>query len=343
MAVSYHPLRRRATEMLLLATLFWGISFPVMKAIGLIQHRLLAHADTWFAASSAVMVRFGLAALLMLAWTWRSLRRITGLEVWQGFGLGACAGMGMLFQVDGLSYTTASVSAFLTQCCCLILPWFVAARDRAWPSGTIILCSMMAAGGVAVLTGVDLRHFRLGRGEWETLISSVIFTGQILWLERPVFAKNRVGHFTLVMFVTMTLFALPVAILTTQRPNDWVVSYTSPTVVGLILVLVIFCTMVAFVLMNHWQPILPAAEAGLIYAAEPIFASLFALFLPGWLSAVAHVDYPNEKATSPLLLGGGLITAANVLVQIRAARMLTAASPPTSIEARSRLSEKRDG
>ena len=40
--------------------------------------------------------------------------------------LGIFAGTGMLFQVDGLAYTSASASTFLTQCCCLLLPWAVA-------------------------------------------------------------------------------------------------------------------------------------------------------------------------------------------------------------------------
>jgi hypothetical protein len=84
--------------------------------------------------------------------------------------------------------------------------------------------------------------------------------------------------------------------------------------------LVLFCTMIAFVLMNKWQPFLPAPEAGLVYAAEPVFASLFALCLPAGLSALTGIRYPNEEATFALLGGGGLITLANVLIQLDAAR-----------------------
>jgi drug/metabolite transporter (DMT)-like permease len=167
---------------------------------------------------------------------------------------------------------------------------------------------------------VDWRHFRLGRGEVETLIGSVIFTGQILWLERPLFGRNRVSHFTLVMFLTMTLIALPVSLVTMRQPADWGRAYSSPPVLALIAALVVFCTMIAFVLMNRWQPILPAPEAGLIYAAEPVFASLFALFLPAWLSRLGPIHYSNEKVTLALFVGGGLITLANVLIQLGAAR-----------------------
>jgi hypothetical protein len=100
-------------------------------------------------------------------------------------------------------------------------------------------------------------------------------------------------------------------------------------------VLIFLCTMIAFVLMNHWQPYLPAPEAAVIYAAEPVFASLFALFLPAWLSKLIGLSYANEQLTLSLLVGGGLITFANVLIQgsaWRAARKLRPSPRPVSNE-----------
>jgi drug/metabolite transporter (DMT)-like permease len=304
--------------MLVLATVFWGVSFPVMKALGMVAQRLLPEASSWFVSASALTVRFGAAAFLLLIWNWPTLRQMTRLELRQGLGLGLFAGAGMLFQMDGLAYTSASTSAFLTQSYCLILPGLVAIRDRRRPSGLILICSIMVVLGVAVLAKVDWQTLTLGRGEWETLIGSLIFTGQILWLERPEFSRNHVQHFTLVMFATMALICLPIGLLTMHRPGDWLAVYSSPVVVGLVAVLVLMCSLVSFVMMNYWQPKIPAAEAGLIYCAEPVFASLFALFVPAWCSALADLDYANEKVTFNLFLGGGLITMANVLVQIKA-------------------------
>jgi len=40
---------------------------------------------------------------------------------------------------------------------------------------------------------------------------------------------------------------------------------------------------------------------------------LLALFLPGWMSHLWQIDYPNEIATVHLIAGGGLITIANLL------------------------------
>jgi hypothetical protein len=69
--------------------------------------------------------------------------------------------------------------------------------------------------------------------------------------------------------------------------------------------------------MNAWQPKITATEAGLIYCVEPIFASVMALFLPAVFSAWAGINYPNELATWTLLVGGGLVTLANVILQLR--------------------------
>jgi drug/metabolite transporter (DMT)-like permease len=197
----------------------------------------------------------------------------------------------------------------------LIIPIVVAVRDRRWPSPLIAICSVMVILGVAILSDVDWRTLRLGRGELETLIASVIFTAQILWLDRPLFARNRVNHFTVVMFAVTAALSLPLAVATTKRSLDWTIFLSSPSVLSLVAILVLLCTIVAYVTMNYWQRFLPAAEAGLIYCAEPIFASLFALLLPGWLSIWVGLNYPNETLTTNLLVGGGLITVANLLVQ----------------------------
>jgi drug/metabolite transporter (DMT)-like permease len=104
-----------------------------------------------------------------------------------------------------------------------------------------------------------------------------------------------------------------------------VVPWTSPAWLALTLALCLFCSIGAFSLMNACQPKISATEAGLIYCFEPVFVSLIALFLPAWLSGLAGISYPNETATWSLLLGGGLITAANLLVQSKPA----AAGPGT--------------
>lgn len=311
------PKRLRAAQMLVLANACWALSFPIMKALNFLQAPLLPGSSSWFIASMTIAIRFGLAALIMLMVCAKSLRQITRLELWEGIGLGVFASAGLIFQMDGLAYTSASTSAFLTQFYCLLIPLIMAVRERCWPSGRVVASCLMVVAGAGVLTGINLRDFHIGRGELETLIGSTIFTGQILWLQRPKFAQNNVNHFTLVMFVVIAVTSLPVMLATGGRSDDWLAAWHSAPALVLMGVLTVFCTLGGYLLMNYWQPFLTATQAGLLYCLEPVFASLFALFLPGWFSSFAGIAYANETLTFHLLLGGGLITVANVLIQFQ--------------------------
>ena len=310
--------------MLALATLFWGVSFPVMKAIGMLQQELLPGVSTWFITAVAVIARFGISALIIGVISLRTLPRLTRLELWQGGGLGFFGSIGLLFQMDGLNYTSASTSAFLTQAYCFIIPIIAALRERHPPSMRVILCTIVMVVGIAILTQIDPRDLKLGRGEIETLIGSLLFTGQILWLERPIFSKNNVNHFSFVMFAVTALMALPTAFWTMEKPADFARAFASVPVVVLIIVLVLCCTMTAYMMMNRWQPHVTATEAGLLYGIEPVFASMFALFLPAIISQFAHIQYANERLTTHLFVGGAIIVLANVLLQLK---------PPAKVEA----------
>jgi drug/metabolite transporter (DMT)-like permease len=190
------------------------------------------------------------------------------------------------------------------------------------------MSSALVIAGVAVLARLDWRDLRLGRGEFETLVSSVFFMGQILWLDRAEFARNRPLPVTAVMFAIEGVAATAMAFLTAPQPSAVLAPWTSVPWIGFIAALTILCTLGAFTIMNTWQPKITATEAGLVYCVEPLFASLMALFLPAWFSSWGGFDYPNELATASLLIGGGLITVANILIQLKP---LPKAAPATAV------------
>jgi drug/metabolite transporter (DMT)-like permease len=188
---------------------------------------------------------------------------------------------------------------------------------RRWPPLKIFLSIALVVAGVGVLAQINLHSLRLGRGEMETLFASLLFTGQILCLEHPRYCENRPLAMTVVMLLATALFAAPLAGFTAPCGAACWRAYASPAAGGLLAIIVLFCTLIAFALMNTWQRRVSATEAGLIYCAEPVFASVLALFLPEFFSRWAGISYANESLTSRLLLGGSLITAANVLLQSR--------------------------
>ncbi len=308
--------RRRALLLLVLCTAVWSLSFPAMKTLGLLQQRSAPEAGSWFFSSLCVMVRFLCAGALLLIFSFRQVTTVSRRELEQGMLLAFLVSMGICLQMDGLAYLPASTSAFLTQIYCVLIPIWVATNRRRLPSLKILFCCVLVLVGMAVLVNLNPRELRLGRGEIETVGSSVVFAVQILCLEHPRYAGNRPRCFTTVMLLAAALFAAPIVAATAPSLGACLRAYDSVPACGLMAVLVFFCTIVAFLLMNRWQREVTASEAGLIYCAEPVFVSVLALFLPAWLSRWAGVEYANEHATLRLLFGGGLITAANVLLQM---------------------------
>lgn len=316
--------RVRALWMLVLANFFWGASFPIIKTILLLHGRLIPDAGSWFSSLYTVAPRFALAAVIVWVWGWRrggerddGARGIKRGEWVQGGVIGLFAAAGMLLQNDALHYTEASTSAFLTQFYAILIPVWVAWRHRTNPGARVWVCCVLVLAGVAILGRFDWREMRMGRGEWETLLSSLFFMGQILWLEKREFAANRALKVTLVMFATEAVVFWIAAAMVAPNTSVLVTPWTSGAWVGLTLVLTVFCTVGSFSIMNAWQPKITATEAGLIYCIEPIFGSIMACFLPAIFSAWAAINYTNETATWTLLVGGGLITVANVLLQVR--------------------------
>lgn len=310
---------RTALIMLLLTNFFWGFSFPLIKAIVFLHERLVPASGNWFITAMTLAPRFLLGAGFMLAVAWRPTVSATAAERKQGFLLGLSASIGMVFQIDGLQFISASTSAFLTQLYAILIPLYVAIRVRRSPGASVWMACALVLAGVAVLAQFNLREFHIGRGELETLVASLFFMWQILTLERQEFAGNRVMPVTALMFTTEAVVFCAMAAVTAPAPAALVTPWLSGPWLTFTLVLTSVCTIAAFSLMNRFQPAITATEAGLLYCTEPLFASVLALFLPALLSAWAGFDYANETLTWRLLAGGGLITAANLLLQFRPA------------------------
>lgn len=310
-------LRQRAVQRLILACALWGLSFPAGKALLMVQDASAPGHGSWLYTAAGMVARFALAAVLVAALLLglRRLRELSGEEVYQGLGVAFFGGLGMLFQLDGLAHTEASTSAFLTQGSVIFIPILTAWFKKFLPGRREVAAILLAVAGVAVLADFDGAHLTLGRGEAETLIAALFFTGHILWLERPRFQANDALRVSLVMFAGISFLCLPIAWMHDPGLTRAMQSLSKLSAWGFIAILVGPCTLLAFLWMNQWQRHVTATTAGLIYCFEPVFASLLALFLPGWFSQWAGLDYANETLTTRLLIGGGLVLAGNVLMQ----------------------------
>jgi drug/metabolite transporter (DMT)-like permease len=306
---------RRAVKWLVFGTAAWGLSFPVQKMLTALAQVAVPEAGTWFLTSWIICIRSLLAALVLFAWRPGLLRGVVSSEWRQGLWLGLAGGAGLILQADGLAHTSASTSAFLTQAYCILLPLWHCLSRRTAPGWALIVSTVLVLWGVVILSNFNWHTLQMGRGEWETLGAALCFTFQIILLERPAYAKNRPLPVTMIMFLGFALWALPLALATAPHPRALLAVWSTPHAFAHLAVLAVVCSVLAYGLMIAWQPKIPATEAGLIYCFEPVCASVFALFLPAWLSTWTGVPYANESLTTSLLAGGALITLANLLIQ----------------------------
>jgi len=304
----------RAIAMLALAATAWALSFPGGKALVAALEAQLPGRSSWFFAALLIGGRFVFAGLLLWALQPGIFARITRREWQQGLLLGMCVGLGTYLQADAFAYTHASTVAFLTQFGCVLIPLVVFARSGRRPSLLTILCLALVVPGVAVLAQFDWKTLRFGRGELETLVGSLFFTAQVLALDEPVFRANDSRRVSLVMFFAIGAILAPIAISQAHEPSDFLALAASWEIFAVFVAITLICSVAAFLLMNHWQPHVDATTAGIIYCLEPVFATLLALFLPALLGGWLGVKYANESLSSHLLIGGSLVTLANVLL-----------------------------
>lgn len=299
------------------AAVCWGLSFPLMKGLLAMQQQAHPEAGSWFLSSWGLAVRFLIAAVIVAWWCRWLLKDITRSEVSQAVGLGVFTAGGMLLQMDGLNYTNASTSAFITQGYCIFLPLVVAVTTRTFPRLHVLLAAVMVMAGVAILAQLDWRDLKLGRGELETLLASLVFTAQILWVERPAYARNHMGRVSALAFLITGVSLLPLTFATMPSWQHLGLVYDNAPAIGCLAALTLVSTLAGMLLMFTFQRGVGAVAAGIVYSTEPVFACLFAFVMPGVISAWAGIAYPNEALSQSLLVGGGLVLAANLVVQLK--------------------------
>ena len=331
--------KHQAIIALVLMTAIWGTSFPMMKCLNL-------QADQYFglsadgapiafriaAAAWIIAMRFSLAFVLFLCFFRDTLRRVRRPHIQAGIAIGAMFFAGLVLQVVGLATIPASRSGFLTSLVVVFIPLISTLQRRQVPRLTVLFAGVIAMIGVSILTGLIQfdRHGisvaedavgRWTRGDLLTVMSAVFFSYQIVLVDTYGKRYESIA-FTPSMFAAtaicawLLLFGLFFLGPRGDQPleiRQWVSLGSKPQFWGLIAALSILPTLVAFALMNKFQPLISAVQAGIIYTLEPVFASAFAMFLPGILSALCVVSYANESFTLPLLIGGALVIAANVI------------------------------
>lgn len=337
-----HSRRPRAILALILTNALWGLSFPLMRMINALVERAVPAgpgdrttaavvADHLTRASFYTAVRFALAVVVLGLAMPSLFRRLSRAEWLMGMGVGLPFAAGLLLQVAGLNEIPASRSGFLTSLSVAFTPLLMVAMERRRPRIATMVGGSIALLGTAFLTGLVVpggpfgihlaadSSSRLGLGDVLTTLAAFIFAIQIVSID--VFARRMpsdrltAGMFAAVVIIAAVVFAAGVA----ARPAGagghaaWAGLFVDGPFLVLTAVTSVLCSAVAFWLMNAYQPEVSPVQAASIYTIEPVFATLWALWLPGAVSPMIGLDYPSEGADMMLVIGGALIVLGNVI------------------------------
>lgn len=274
--------------LIVVATIIWGFSFVVMKdAVEVLP-------PAWLLG-----IRFTFAGVVLFAVLARRVARHFSLRA---LGCGAVLGLfdflAFWLQTLGLQHTTPGINAFLTATYCVIVPfaWWVVARKR--PTVFNVGAAVLAIGGIwLVSVSGSGETLAIGLGEGLTLGCAVVFAVHIVLVSK-FSQKHDALVLTVFQFIAEGLLGLATGAATEVFPGFGVFT---PGIVGQLLFLALFASVIAFGIQNVALAHVPPAQASLLLSLESVFGVLFSILLYG------------EQMTLRLVVGFVLIFAAIVI------------------------------
>ena len=287
-----------ATLALLAMTACWGSTFFLIKDL-LDRVPVLDFLAVRFAIASVALVLLFPRALGALS---RPARR-------HAIVLGGLYGVAQILQTAGLAHTPASVSGFITGmyvvCTPLLAALLLRQRITRITWGAVVLA--MVGLGVLTLNGISL-----GYGEAITLVAAVLYALHIVGLGAWSNAREAMGMTVVqLLVITAICFVATVhdGIVLPDTPGDWFA----------VVYMAVFAGALALAGQTWAQSHLSPTRAAIIMSMEPVFATFFAVLLGG------------ELLTGRMFLGGGLVLAAMLIVEIAPRRKIEAEVPHIAV------------
>ena len=267
----------RATYFILLATLFWGMTFALIKDAVVTLH-----------VFDFIFWRFLVGSLFMLIVFFKQIEFSNQKIMIQGILLGVFFGAGAITQTIALTTTTASTVSFITAFEVVIVPILICFLGKKWPSLSIIFAVIFTMSGVGFLTLVK-NGFVVSSGNWWALACAFCFAIYTL-LAGSFSHSGKPITLTFVQVSTLAIFTAFINLFSRQMTiphlvNQWFA----------IIFCAIFASVFSFYLQIRFQRYLSATKTAIIFSAEPIFATLTAIL------------YLHERLSSHFFIGALLI------------------------------------
>lgn len=271
-------------------TVLWGSTFIVTKDIVREAPPMLY-----------LVVRFGVAALLLAALYGRAVR--SRRLVVDGLVLGVLNSLGLVLQVLGQVYTTASKSAFITSLNTPLVPLVSLLVYGARPSRPQRVAVALATLGLVLLT-YPAGDARWNVGDLYTIGCAVLYAVTIVQIARRspghdarALTVVQVAAAALTFALALGLMQLLLHALPPARVPEFARLEARPFVpTRRMLVelgyLAAACTAVTFAGQTWAMARMSATHAAIVFALEPVFATAMAV---GWAGAA---EWPGARGAA---------------------------------------------
>lgn len=293
--------RRQAALGLLAITFLWGGTFVWMKqALNALGPEVGEFSRTGV-VGTMVAARFLIALVLLGILSQKARDGLTSKDNWiGGLILGGLMLAGFVLQMIGIDSVNPSVSAFLTSLYVVFTALLSTWMSERRPTRVMILGVLLATFGAGLIDGPP--HIVWGLAEILTVLCALFFALHIIYTDKITKRLDPIS-------VTMTSFAVVVAGATliglvSARDVSVVSVVWQEGVILPLLCLGIFGSLVCILAINALQRHLNPTHAAIIYAFEPVWATLYGL-------AEGLVDISFW-----LGIGGGALLIGNMIVEL---------------------------
>ncbi len=276
----------KAILLLLLGTIFWGMTFVFIK-----------DAVSLMSVASFLGYRFLLATLILTCLFFKRFRNYN----WNTLKYGALLSVPLLFsflaQTIGLQYTSASKGGFITGLSVVFVPLILSAIQKRLPSLNILIAVVLATLGLAFLTlGSQLS---LNIGDSWVFLSAILFASYIIMVGRYAGKSDAillsVTQFLCVGFICISYSGIKGELYVPTEYKVW----------QAIIFTAFFATAFMYTVQNYYQKYISEITTSIIFSFEPLFAAITAYF------------YLNEALTERTIVGGLLIFAGILFAEIK--------------------------
>lgn len=252
--------RYKAAILLLTTTLFWGITFTVVK-------QSIETVDVFVFLAQRFILAFGLILPIGLY----KGRRLDGVTVLRGCVMGVFLFGAYAFQTVALQYTSASNTGFLTGLNVVIVPILAALVLKHRVSAGLKLAVLLALAGLLLLCGNG--SWQLNIGDVMAAVCAVCVSLHLICTGESV-RQSDFYWLTVVQLGVVALLSYTVAFVRGKEVLAW-----HPNLLVPLLICSVIATVFAFLVQTSMQRHISHTNTALIFCTEPVFAALYARFV----------------------------------------------------------------